>query len=127
VFARLESLRPDDRDIGNNFAYFATVTGLGNNATVARIAQANFEAKPDNHYYRSTWAFVLCWLSRPADAMRVIEPAASDWKNDRAVAWAYGATLAALGRKDEARKAFDTINPDNLSVQEMDWVRLAVK
>ena len=127
VFARLESLRPDDRDIGNNFAYFATVTGLGNNATVARIAQANFEAKPDNHYYRSTWAFVLCGLSRPADAMRVIEPVASDWKNDRAVAWAYGATLAALGRKDEARKVFDTINPDNLSVQEMDWVRLAVK
>src|ERR1035438_1518988 len=78
----LESLRPDDRDIGNNFAYFATVTGLGNNATVARIAQANFEAKPDNHYYRSTWAFVLCGLSRPADAMRVIEPVASDWRSE---------------------------------------------
>jgi tetratricopeptide (TPR) repeat protein len=127
VFARLTSLRPEDKDFGNNFAYFAVVTDRGNPTTVARMAQANFEAKPDNIYYRSTWALVLCWLSRPSEAMRVMEPVASTWRTSRAVAWAYGATLAGMGRKDEAQEVFRSINPDTLSFQEIDWVSRTLK
>jgi tetratricopeptide (TPR) repeat protein len=127
VFARLASLRPGDRDFSNNLAYFAVMTGQGDNVTLGKIARDNFEAKPDNIYYRSTWALVLCRLGKAREALRVLEPVSSDWTTSPAVAWAYGATLAGLGRTDEAKRIFDTINPDKLSFQEINWVHTLLK
>jgi hypothetical protein len=127
VFARLASLRPGDRDFANNLTYFAVMTGQADNVTIEKIAQDNFEAKPDNAYYRSTWALVLCRLGKASEALRVMEPVASDWTTSPAIAWAYGATLARVGRTDEAKRIFDTINPDKLSFQEINWVHTLLK
>jgi tetratricopeptide (TPR) repeat protein len=127
VFARLATLRPGDRDFGNNLAYFAVMTGQGNNVTVENIARDNFQAKPDNIYYRSTWALVLCRLGKADEALRVMEPVASDWTTSSATAWGYGAALAGVGRTDEAKRIFDTINPDKLSFQEIAWVHTLLK
>lgn len=129
VFARLAALRPDDRDIGNNLAYFAAVTGRLNDTSVARIAQANFEALPGNLYYRCTWAFVLSGLSRPGEALRVLQPVSADWRTSRAIAWAYVAALSGLDRKDEAKEVLRAgpIRPDALSLQEISWMQTAVK
>ena len=127
VFARLASLRPGDRDFANNLTYFAVMTGQADNVTVEKIARDNFEAKPDNIYYRSTWALVLCRLAKANEALRVLEPVSSDWTTSSAIAWAYGAALAGLGRTDEAKRIFDTINPDKLSFQEISWVHALLK
>jgi Tfp pilus assembly protein PilF len=127
AFSRMASLRPDNRDIGNNFAYFAAVTGRAGVSSVQRIAQSNFEATPGNPTYRSTWAFVLCQVSKPGEAMTVLQPIAPDWRKSRAVAWAYGASLAGLGRKDEAREVLGSLDPGTLTFQEIAWVRSVLR
>jgi hypothetical protein len=43
------------------------------------------------------------------------------------VAFAYGAALAGLGRKSEARDAFDSLDPRGLGPQERDWIRAALR
>ena len=128
AFSRLAWLRPDDRDIANNLAYFAAVTGQANRTMVARIAKDNFESQPDNVTYRSTWAFVLCNLARPKEAMDVLQPVVSGWKTSRPIAWAYVAALAGIGQREEARKVLRTspIDPRLLSAQEINWMRAAL-
>jgi hypothetical protein len=125
VFARMAAVRPEDRDIGNNFAYFAVVNGEPGRIEAVRIARANFEASPGNVVYRSTWALVLCGLSRPAEAMKVLEPVASGWKDSPTISWAYVVALADVGRKDEARKILrlSPIHPAQLSAGEIAWMK----
>ncbi len=125
VFTRMSALRPEDRDIGNNFAYFAVVNGQPGRIEAVRIARANFEASPDNIAYRSTWALVLCGLSRPAEAMQVLEPVAAGWKDSRTISWAYVVALADVGRKAEARTILRSspINPAQLSAGEIAWMQ----
>jgi hypothetical protein len=43
------------------------------------------------------------------------------------VAIAYGAALAGVGRKPEARDVFNSLNPHALSPQEIDWVRAQLR
>jgi tetratricopeptide (TPR) repeat protein len=125
VFTQMSALRPEDRDIGNNFAYFAVVNGQPGRIEAVRIARANFEASPDNVAYRSTWALVLCGLSRPVEAMQVLEPVAAGWKDSRTISWAYVVALADVGRKAEARTILRTgpIDPTLLSAAEIAWMR----
>ncbi len=127
AFSRLNAMRPTDRKIANNFAYFAAVTGLGNQAQVEHIAEDNFNHESADINYRSTYAFVLAWTGKASQAMALIEPVSRDWKNSHAVAFAYGAALAGLGRKSEAKEVFDSLNPRDLDSQEADWIRAALR
>ena len=127
VFSRWESLRPNDPDVVNNYVLFATLTGKGNSSDVEAKARSNFERRPGNVSYRATWAFVLCWLGRPGEALRVMSPVSSEWKTSVPVAWSYGMALAGVGRKDEAREVLDAVNPETLSFAAIEWAKTALK
>jgi predicted Zn-dependent protease len=127
AFSRLNAMRPADRKIANNFAYFAALTDLGSQTQIQRIAEDNFNHEPGNVIYRSTFAFVLVWSGQGTRAMALMEPVASDWKKSPAVAFAYGAALASLGRKSEAKEVFDSLNLREFDTQAADWIRAALR
>jgi len=127
AFSRLNSMRPQDRNIANNLAYFAALTDLGSLSHIETMAEANFNGEPGNLTYRSTYAFVLVWANQGAKAMEVLEPVAHDWKKSRAVAFSYGAALASIGRKGEAKEVFDSLDPRQLSPKEIEWIQRALR
>jgi hypothetical protein len=127
AFGRLNAMRNDDRNIANNFAYFAALTDLGNQTQIERIAEDNFIHEPSDVFYRSTYAFVLVWLGQSTRAMTLMEPVSRDWRRSPVVAFAYGAALAGVGRKPEARQVFDSLGPRDLDPMEVDWIRSALR
>ena len=127
AFGRLNAMRPADRRIANNYAYFAAVTGQGNRGRIEQIAEANFTNEPDNVVYRSTYAFVLVWAGEEARAMSLLEPVKGDWRKSHAVAFAYGAALASQGRKAEAKEVFESLDARALDPQETEWIRTALR
>jgi hypothetical protein len=127
AFNRLNEMRPANRGIANNLAYFAAITDLGSQTRIERIAEENFNSEPSNVTYRSTYAFVLVWTGQASRAMELLGPVAREWKGSPAVAFAYGAALASLGRKSEAREVFDSLDPRSLGPQETDWIRAALR
>jgi predicted Zn-dependent protease len=127
AFNQLNAMRPADRGIANNLAYFAVITDLGSQTRIERIAEDNFDSDPGNTAYRSTYALVLVWTGQASKAMSLLEPVAAEWKKSPAVAFAYGATLASLDRKSEARDVFDSLDHRYLGPQEEDWIRAALR
>jgi predicted Zn-dependent protease len=127
AFARLSAMRPTDRGIANNLAYFAVITDLGSQTRIARIAEDNFDSDPGNVVYRSTYALVLVWTGQTSKAMSLLEPVSGDWRKSPAVAFAYGATLASLDRKSEAGDVFGSLDQRRLGPQERDWIRAALR
>jgi predicted Zn-dependent protease len=127
AFSRLNTMRPADRGIANNLAYFAALTDLGSQTHIERIAEDNFNAEPGNTAYRCTYAFVLVWTGQASKAMALLEPVSGEWRKSPAVAFAYGAALASLGRKSEAGDVFGSLDPRNLSPQETDWIQAALR
>jgi predicted Zn-dependent protease len=127
AFSRLNAMRPYDRRIANNYAYFAALTDLGSQTHVEPIAKDNFVHEPGNMAFRSTYAFVLVWSGQASRAMKLMAPVSNEWKKSPAVAFAYGAALAAMGRKEEAKEVFDSIDPRGLDPQETDWIKAALR
>jgi predicted Zn-dependent protease len=127
AFSRLNAMRPYDRKIANNFAYFAALTDLGSQTHVEPIAKDNFTHEPGNAVFRSTYAFVLVWSGQASRAMKLMVPVSRDWKKSPAVAFAYGAALAGLGRKAEAREVFGSLDPRSLDPKETDWIQAALR
>lgn len=127
AFSRLTAMKPGDRDIANNFAYFAAVTDLGSQGQVVPIAEGNFEAEQGNVFYRCTYACVLVWTGKGSRAMSVLEGVSGDWRTSPAVAFAYGSALASVGRRDEARKVLGSLDTRGLSPQEADWIKAALR
>jgi predicted Zn-dependent protease len=125
VFRRLYTLRPQDPDIGNNFALFAAVTG-NEEGLAERIVRANHDRFPDNLNYLATYALVLHVQNRDAEALMLIKPAVSGWKKSTALAFAYGLALAGSDQKAEARAVLSTIDPASLTIQEADLVKAAL-
>jgi len=127
AWSRLNAMQPSDRKIANNFAYYAALTDLGSQTKVGKIAQDNFEKEPDNAVYRSTLAFVLVWGGQATRALKLMEPLAGEWRKSPAVAFAYGAALAGVGRKPEAKEVFYSLNPRELSPRETEWIQNALR
>ncbi len=122
AFRRLYALRPQDADIGNNFAFFATLTG--NEGSMAeQIARANHHRFPNNLNYLSTYAFVLHGQNRDPDALALLKPVVSEWEKSPALAFAYGLTLAGADRKAEARTVLSSIDPATLTAQEVNLLK----
>jgi len=126
AFSRLNAMRPDDRKIANNLAYFAALTDLGSQVQIERIAADNYSHEPGNLVYRSTYAFVLVWEGQASRAMKLLDPVSREWRNSPALAFAYGATLASLGRGQEAKQVFGAFNPRDLDPREIEWIRTAL-
>jgi tetratricopeptide (TPR) repeat protein len=127
AFSRLNAMRPDDRRIANNFAYFAALTDMGSQTRNESIAEDNFTSEPTNVVYRSTYVFVLARSGQGSRAMALIEPVSSAWKTSPAVAFAYGSALASVGRKSDAKEVLDSLNPGDLGPMEADWIRAQVR
>jgi predicted Zn-dependent protease len=127
AFSRLNAMRPDDRRIANNFAYFAALTDMGSQTRNESIAEDNFTSEPTNVVYRSTYVFVLARSGQGSRAMALIEPVSSAWKTSPAVAFAYGSALASVGRKADAKEVLDSLNPGDLGPMEADWIRAQVR
>jgi len=127
AFGRLNAMRPADRDIANNYAYFAALTDQGSQSQIKRIAEDNFSHEPASATYRSTYAFVLVWSGQASRALAIMEPVSRDSKRPHAVAFAYGAALAGAGRKSEAKEVFDSLNPLEVDPPEAEWIRSALR
>lgn len=127
AFSRLNTMRPYDRKIANNYAYFAALTDLGSQTHVEPVAKDNFAHEPGSVVFRSTYAFVLVWSGQASRAMKLLAPVSRDWKGSPAVAFAYGAALAGVGRKAEAKEVFDSLDPRSLDPKETDWIQTALR
>ena len=127
AFSRLNELRPADRDIANNFAYFAALTDLGSQRRVEKVAEQNVAQEPANENYRCTLAFVLVWEGQAPRALALLEPVSRNWRKSSAIAFAYGASLAGVGRKPEAKAVFDSIDDRSLGPKERDWIQRALR
>lgn len=125
VFRRLYSLRSQDPDIANNYAFFATLTGNDLN-TARKIAEEIYTTSPANSVYRATYAFVLFTQNRTTESLALIEPVAAQWHTSPAVAFAYGLALAGKNRKIEARPILDSIEPATLTLQEVALIKTAL-
>jgi tetratricopeptide (TPR) repeat protein len=125
AFRKLYTLRPQDADIGNNLAFFAALTG-NEGSLAGQIARANHDHFPANLSYLSTYAFVLEVQNRNAEALALLKPVASEWKNSSALAFAYGLALAGADQKAEARTVLSTLDPATLTTQEADLLKSAL-
>jgi Flp pilus assembly protein TadD len=124
AFSKLNAMRPADRAIANNFAYYAALTDEGSLSQVQSVAQRNMEEEPGNPTYRATYAFVLVKAGDPQKALAVLAPLSSrEGPKSPALAFAYGSALASIGRKSEARQEFGSLDPAKLSPKEIDWIQ----
>jgi predicted Zn-dependent protease len=125
TFRRLHAVRAQDASIANDFAFFAALTA-NESASAEQIALANHKRAPGNLAYLSTYAFVLLMQNRANDALALLQPAAGDWQKSPGLAFAYGLTLAATGRKDEARPLLTSLDLATLTTREEELVRAAL-
>ncbi|MBC7365905.1 MAG: hypothetical protein H7343_03675 [Undibacterium sp.] len=122
AFRRLYSLRSQDRDISNNYAFFAALAGT--DAGIARkIAEENHAAFPANATYRATYAFVLLAQDRAVESLALITPVAAESSTSPAIAFAYGLALAGNARKVEARPILDSLAPATLTFEEIALIK----
>lgn len=125
VFRQLRLLRPQDAAIGNNFAFFAALTGR-EPARAEQVARDNLAVDPTNSVYLATCAFVLCQRSRAEDAMTLLKPVAAQADKSPALAFAYGLALAGTGQKTAARKLLAGLPPESLTTREVQLIRAAL-
>lgn len=119
AFARLHLLRPADRSIANNYAFFAAVTKAGNGTEAERIARYNLAEEPSNEVFRSCYAFILASDGRSGEALKVLGAVSARWKSSPAVAFAYAVALAGAGRAPEAREVGASLDPRGLTGEEV--------
>jgi Flp pilus assembly protein TadD len=122
VFRQLHSIRPSDRDLANNYAFFAALLGLDHNP-VRQLAEENVAASPKNAVYRATAAFVLLTQERSRESLALLAPISATWRQSPAVAFAYGLALAAQGQKTEARSILTSVDPKTLTRHEVELIK----
>lgn len=121
VFRRLRELQPQNRSVGNNFAFFALLTGR-EQVTAEQIARDNLAAEPGNDAFLGTQGFALFQRNRGREALALLEPHAAKAARSPALGFAYGLALAANGRKDEARPLLHNLPPETLTLQETELI-----
>ncbi len=125
VFRRLHSLRAQDPDIANNYAFFAALVGTDLNSA-RKIAGENCATTPANSTYRATYAFVVLAQDQARESLALINPVAARWKTSQAVAFAYGLALARNGRQADARPILDTLDPASLTLEEITLIKASL-
>ncbi len=125
VFRQLHLLRPLDREIGNNFAFFAALTDR-DPRPAEQASRENLAAEPGNTVYAATRAFVLLRQNRGTEALALLQPLAAAEVRSPAVAFAYGLTLAGANRKAEARALLAGLPPETLTLREVELIKSAL-
>ena len=125
TFRRLNLLQPKDRDIANNFAFYALLTGR-EQRQAERIARENLAAAPQNPAYLATCAFALTQQNQPADALALLAPRAAEARQSPALGFAYGLALAGAGRKAEAKALLTNLPPGTLTLAEVELIKTAL-
>jgi cytochrome c-type biogenesis protein CcmH/NrfG len=95
-------LRPNDRNIQNNFAQLSLLLNL-NTDRAQRIAREVYEADPKNAAYASTYAFALHSAGDTKKGLKILETLTPEQLHAPEIAAYYGILLAAAG--DQARAA----------------------
>jgi hypothetical protein len=72
IFARLLEFAGDDRMLRNNYAYSSLLLDA-NLSKAAELAEANYQAEPDNPYYVTTYAFALYKQGHADQALAVLD------------------------------------------------------
>ncbi|SDR66019.1 hypothetical protein [Opitutus sp. GAS368] len=125
VFRQLHLLRPQDRAIGNNFAFFAALTDRDTRAAEL-AARDNLAAEPGNPFYVATHAFVLLRQSRADEALLLLQPLAAGAGKSPAIGFVYGLALAGANRKAEARPLLERLPPETLTLREVELIKAAL-
>ena len=123
VFRRLNLMQPQDASVGNNFAFFAALTGR-QQKIAEKVARENHQAAPNNPVYAATYAFTLSQQNRPDEALAVLAPWEGQAERSPALAFAYGMALAGAGRREEARRLLDGLRPETLTEAEVALIRV---
>ncbi len=122
VFRQLHSLRPADRAIANNFAFFAALTGRAQRQA-EQIARENLQAEPANLDYLATAAFVLLQAGRTDESLAMLAPKADAVTHAPGLAFAYGLALARAGRLTEAQAVLLGLPSESLTLSELELIR----
>jgi tetratricopeptide (TPR) repeat protein len=125
VFRQLHALRPQDADIGNNFAFFATLTGREQRQT-QQIIQANLALAPQQPAYLATAAFMLFMQNRSAESLALLQPHVAEVSTSLPLKFAYGLALAGTGEKITARTFLDALPPASLTEREVEIIKAAL-
>jgi tetratricopeptide (TPR) repeat protein len=125
VFRQLHLLQPQNPAIGNNFAFFAALTGR-EQRRAEQAARENLAREPNNVLYLATGSFVLLVQGQTDAAERMLRPHAAEAPNSPALAFAYGLALAGSGQKAEARALLGKIPPASLTLREVELIKAAL-
>ncbi len=125
VFRQLHSLRPQDPAIGNNFAFFAALTGR-EQRLAEQIARANLTLAPRNPAYLATCAFALFMQDHAAESLAMLQPLAAQAPENPALTFAYGLALAGTGQKAAAHILLDRLPLESLTIRETEVIKAAL-
>jgi predicted Zn-dependent protease len=125
VFRQLHFAHPQDADVSNNFAYFASLTGH-DGALAERLAAENLARDPQNLTYLATRAFVTLMDGRASEALALLKPKAAEVEKSPALAFAYGLALAGTGNKDEAQALLGKLDPRTQTPREIELIKTAL-
>jgi len=125
VFRRLHLLRPHDQSVGNNFSFFAALTGR-DQRIAEQIARENFRQQPQHPIYAATLGFNLFMQGHARESLALLAPFAS--KNDHSPAFSlvHGLALAGTGKKSEARALLEKIPAATLTDREAEVIQAAL-
>jgi cytochrome c-type biogenesis protein CcmH/NrfG len=93
-------LRPNDRNVQNNFAQLSLLLNL-NVERGQKLAREVYESDPKNPAYVSTYAFALHSAGETKKGLKILEALTPEQLREPAIAAYYGILLAAAG--DQAR------------------------
>ena len=126
VFRKLRLLQPQNAAIGNNFAFFAMLTGHEQHQAEL-VAQANLAAEPNNRVYLATRAFTLFMQNRVAESLALLKPTTAEVSQSPALTFAYGLALAGTGQKPAAHVLLDPLPPESLTLREVELIKTALE
>jgi predicted Zn-dependent protease len=117
-------LRPNDRNVQNNFAQLSLLLNL-NVDRGQKLAREVYESDPKNPAYASTYAFALHTAGDTKKGLKILEALTPEQLHDPAIAAYYGILLAAAGDQARAGEFLDLGDKATLLPQEKALVEKA--
>jgi cytochrome c-type biogenesis protein CcmH/NrfG len=115
-------LRPNDRNVQNNFAQLSLLLTL-NTDRAQKLAREVYEADPKNPAYASTYAFALHSAGDTKKGLKILEALTPEQLHAPEIAAYYGILLAAAGDQTRALEFLDlgdkaTLLPEEKTLME---------
>lgn len=125
VFRRLHFLHPHDAATGNNFSFFAALTGR-DQRLAEQVARENLASAPQNQIYIATLAFNLYMQDKAAESLALLKPFAAKASQSPVLSFAYGLALAGTGKKTEAHQLLDGMAAHASTKREAEIIQMAL-